>query len=81
MVAQGDAGFIIFSREGSAIINLLVKCSRSFRTIGVDCQVKLLLPKFHRADSALQSQAAGGVGVCASVAPPDFGCWLGSTEN
>ena len=25
-------------------------------------QVKLLLPKFHRADSALRSQAAGGVG-------------------
>ena len=40
-------------------------------------QVKLLLPKFHRADSALRSQAAGGVGVCASVAPPAFGCRLG----
>ena len=26
-------------------------------------QVKLLLPKIHRADSALRSQAAGGVGV------------------
>ena len=32
----------------------------------VSSQVKLLLPKFHRADSALRSQAAGGVGVCAS---------------
>ena len=40
-------------------------------------QVKLLLPKFHRADSALRSQATGGVGVCASVAPPAFGCRLG----
>ena len=29
------------------------------------------------ADSALRSQAAGGVGVCASVAPPAFGCRLG----
>ena len=40
-------------------------------------QVKLALAKFHRADSALRSQAAGGVGVCASVAPPAFGCRLG----
>ena len=44
-------------------------------------QVKLLLPKFHRADSALRSQAAGGVGVCASVAPPAFGCRLGSVHD
>ena len=40
-------------------------------------RVKLLHPKFHREDSALRSQAAGGVGVCASVAPPAFGCRLG----
>ena len=33
-------------------------------------QVRLLLPNFYRADSALRSQAAGGVGACASVAPP-----------
>ena len=37
----------------------------------------LLLPNYHRADSALRSQAVGGMGVCASVAPPAFGCWLG----
>ena len=36
----------------------------------------LLLPKLYRADSALRSQAAGGVGACASVAPPAFGCRL-----
>ena len=40
-------------------------------------QVKLLLPKFYRADSALRSQDAGGVGVCAAVASPAFGCRLG----
>ena len=33
--------------------------------------VKTLLPKFHRADSALRPQAAGGVGVCASVGFPN----------
>ena len=36
-------------------------------------QVKLLLPKFHRADSTLRSQAVSGVGVCASDAPPPTG--------
>ena len=41
----------------------------------------LLLPKFHRADSALRSQAAGGVGVCASVAPPALGCRLGCVRD
>ena len=39
--------------------------------------MKLLLRKFHRADRTLRSQTAGGVGVCASVAPPAFGCRLG----
>ena len=29
--------------------------------VAATSQVKLLLPKFHRADSALRSQAAGGV--------------------
>ena len=43
---------------------------------GDSSQVKLLLPKFHRADSALRSQAAGDVGACVSVAPPAFGCRL-----
>ena len=48
-------------------------------------QVKLLLPKFHRADSALRSQAAGGVGVCAheveglNGTSTGFGTW--STES
>ena len=44
-------------------------------------QVKFPLPKFHRAESALRSQAAGGVGVCASVAPPAFGCRLGCVRD
>ena len=69
-------------REKSLLMNRMAYARKQISRNGKrkwekESQVKLLLPKFHRADSALRSQAAGGVGACASVAPPAFGCRLG----
>ena len=72
-----------YQRNSGLLLSLLAGTETAPPTIRLplqqqqQSQVKLLLPKFHRADSALRSQAAGGMGVCASVAPPAFGCRLG----